>query len=63
MFNDRVDAGKQLAKKLENYKENKDVLVLGIPRGGIVVANEIAKSLDAALDVITIKKIGAPENE
>jgi len=59
LFEDRVDAGKRLAAELERYR-GKDVLVLGIPRGGVVVAYQVASALDADLDVIIPRKIGAP---
>lgn len=61
IFKDRIEAGKKLAEKLQEYKD-KNVLILGIPRGGVVVANELAKSLRGELDVIVTKKIGAPGN-
>ncbi len=59
LFRDRVDAGVQLAAALERY-HGQDVLVLGIPRGGVVVAAEVARRLGAALDVIVARKLGAP---
>ena len=59
MFDDRIQAGIELAGKLQRFS-GKDVVVLGIPRGGVVVANEVAKALGAPLDVIVAKKIGAP---
>ena len=59
LFRDRVDAGVQLAAALERY-QGQDVLVLGIPRGGVVVAAEVARRLGAALDVIVARKLGAP---
>ncbi len=61
-FNDRRDAGCQLAARLEYLKGHTDVLVLGIPRGGIVVADEIARALDAPLDIFLTHKLGAPAN-
>lgn len=60
-FKDRNDAGLQLAVKLSWLKEEK-VIVLAIPRGGIVVADVIARSLNATLDVVIPRKIGAPQN-
>ncbi len=60
-FKDRNDAGLQLAAKLSWLKEEK-VIVLAIPRGGIVVADVIARSLNATLDVVIPRKIGAPQN-
>ena len=59
IFRDRVEAGKKLAGALEGFR-GKDVVVLGIPRGGVVVANEVAKSLQAPLDIVVTKKIEAP---
>jgi putative phosphoribosyl transferase len=62
LFHDRRDAGQQLAARLEPLKGRTDLLVLGIPRGGIVVADEIARQLEAPLDVFLTHKIGAPFN-
>ncbi len=62
LFNDRVDAGKQLAARLAFLKDHPNVIVLGIPRGGVVVAAEIARALHAPLDVFLAHKIGAPFN-
>jgi len=59
MFDDRVQAGKKLADKLIWLKDE-EVVVLGVPRGGVVVASEVAKALGAPLDVVMAKKIGAP---
>ncbi len=60
IFKDRQSAGKLLAKRLENEKTD---LVLGIPRGGVVVAYEVAKLLELPLDIIITRKIGAPLQE
>lgn len=60
IFKDRKAAGKLLAEKLREYKNSKDTLVLGIPRGGVVVAYEIAKELKLPLNVIITRKIGHP---
>lgn len=62
MFNDRQDAGRKLAKKLKDYKDDKGIIVLGIARGGVVVAKEIADFLHVCLKVMVIKKIGSPYN-
>ena len=59
-FRNRTDAGNQLANRLEHLT-GKDVLVLGIPRGGVPVAAEIARRLNAELDVIVARKLGAPQ--
>lgn len=61
-FRDRTEAGQKLAERLMAYKEAKDVLLLALPRGGVVVGVEIAKALNLPLDVIVTRKIGAPEN-
>lgn len=59
VFQNRVEAGQKLAQALEKYREDKPV-ILGMPRGGVVLAYEIAKELQAPLDVIIARKIGAP---
>jgi putative phosphoribosyl transferase len=59
MFADRVDAGRQLAARL-GYLHGQDVVVLGLPRGGLPVAFEVAEALDAPLDVIVVRKLGVP---
>ncbi|GAA4042103.1 phosphoribosyltransferase family protein [Arthrobacter methylotrophus] len=58
-FRDRVDAGRRLGQRLAPLK-GQDVVVLGLPRGGIPVAFEVAKVLDAPLDVIVVRKLGVP---
>jgi predicted phosphoribosyltransferase len=60
IYQDRVDAGRRLAKALADYAGREDVLVLGLPRGGVPVAAEVAKALDAPLDVMIVRKLGAP---
>jgi len=62
-FKDRHEAGTKLAEQLKNYKNNKDVIVLAIPRGGVEVGYEIAKALNVKLDIIVTKKIGLPDDE
>lgn len=62
MFESRQKAGKLIAQKLKEYKSQKNVIVIAIPRGGVVVAKEVAKALHLILDVIVIRKIGAPQN-
>lgn len=59
---DRRDAGQRLAAQLGHLKGRDDVVVLGIPRGGVIVADEVARALDAPLDVFITRKIGAPFN-
>lgn len=63
LFHDRRDAGRQLASRLVAYAHRDDTLVLGLPRGGVVVAHEVAQALDAPLDVLVVRKLGAPHNE
>jgi putative phosphoribosyl transferase len=62
-FQDRRDAGRQLAEKLSAYANRPDVLVLGLPRGGVPVAYEVAKALNAPLDVFLVRKLGVPGHE
>lgn len=59
-FADRSDAGRKLASALGRYRRASDLLVLGIPRGGVPVAFEVAAALDAPLDVFTVRKLGTP---
>ena len=59
LFRDRVDAGARLAEALSEYR-GKHVLVLGVPRGGVPVAAEVARQLDAELDVVVARKLGSP---
>jgi putative phosphoribosyl transferase len=59
-FRDRTEAGKQLASKLSAYANRSDVLVLGLPRGGVPVAAEVSKALHAPLDVCLVRKLGVP---
>lgn len=60
IFKDRQSAGKLLAKRLKEFRDKPNILVLGIPRGGVVVAYEIAKKLRLPLDIVVTRKIGAP---
>lgn len=60
-FTDRHHAGALLAEQLREYK-GKGVLVLGIPRGGVLVAAEVARQLDAELDIVVARKLGAPSS-
>lgn len=62
MFINRKQAGEFLAKELDRYKGKEDVVVIGIPRGGIVPAFEVAKYLHAPLDLLLVKKLGHPLN-
>ncbi len=60
MFTNRVEAGRALAKALERYRGQKGLIVLGLPRGGVPVANEVARALGAELDVVIVRKLGVP---
>lgn len=62
IFQDRSAAGKQLAARLEFLKDQPNIIVLGIPRGGVVVAAQVARALNAPLDVFLAHKLGAPFN-
>lgn len=62
LFRDRQEAGVTLGKKLEYYFYNTDTVVLGLPRGGIPVAFEVAKAIFCPMDVLLIRKLGAPLN-
>jgi putative phosphoribosyl transferase len=59
-FRDRQDAGVQLAAKLLRYANDPTVLVLGLPRGGVPVAYEVARALHAPLDIFVVRKLGVP---
>jgi predicted phosphoribosyltransferase len=63
VFADRTEAGRLLAEKLTAYRDRSDVVVLGLPRGGVVVAYEVARALDAPLDVYVVRKLGVPGQE
>src|SRR5437660_11500302 len=56
----RIEAGRLLAEELEQYAGRDNVIVLGLPRGGVPVANEVAKRLGAPLDVFIVRKLGVP---
>lgn len=62
LFKNRKEAGRLLAEALAQYKSASKTLVLGLPRGGVVIAFEIAQALHLPLDVIVPRKIGAPHN-
>ena len=62
-FKDRRFAGQVLAKELAAYSNHPDVLVLGLPRGGVPVAFEIAKALNAPIEVLVVRKLGVPDQE
>jgi putative phosphoribosyl transferase len=62
-FPDRFEAGQALAEKLSHYRDESNVLVLGLARGGVPVAYEVAKRLGATLDVFLVRKLGVPGHE
>ncbi len=59
IFEDRVEAGRKLGEALKHYRDQ-DVIILAVPRGGVVVGYEVARALNAPLDVVIPRKIGAP---
>ena len=59
-FRDREEAGRLLAHKLWGYKDRRDVIVLGLPRGGVAIGHEIAETLAVPLDVFLVRKLGVP---
>jgi len=63
LYNDRKDAGKQLAIALREYANQEDVIVLALPRGGVVVAYEVCQALNLPLDVIVVRKLGVPGHQ
>jgi len=63
MFQDRHDAGRQLAAKLHDYAGRDDVIVLALPRGGVPVGYEVARSLGVPFDVFLVRKLGVPGHE
>ena len=62
-FRDRRDAGEQLARELGGFAHRPDVVVLGLPRGGVPVAYEVAQALGAPLDLFLVRKLGVPGHE
>ena len=63
LFHDRHDAGRALAARLQSLAGRPGVVVLGLPRGGVPVAGEVAAALHAPLDVFVVRKIGVPGHE
>ncbi|MGA2511747.1 MAG: phosphoribosyltransferase [Candidatus Acidiferrales bacterium] len=63
VFQDRQEAGRKLAERLRAYANRNDVVVLGIPRGGVPVAFEVARALRAPLDIFLSRKLGVPGQE
>ena len=62
-FQDRAEAGRVLAGRLAAYANRPDVLVLALPRGGVPVGFEVARALNAPLDVFLVRKLGVPGRE
>ena len=62
-YRDRGEAGRSLASKLTAYGDRPDVIVLGLPRGGVPVASEVSNALHAPLDVFLVRKLGVPGHE
>ncbi len=63
VFEDRIEAGRALAAQLARYAGRGDVIVLGLPRGGVPVAEQVAQILGAPLDVFLVRKLGVPGHE
>ena len=62
LFQDRLDAGRQLAARLNHY-QNEDCIILALPRGGVPVGYEVAKALGKPLDILVVRKVGLPGQE
>jgi len=62
-FHDRFEAGRELASRLSAYANRSDAIVLGLPRGGVAVAYEVARALKLPLDVFIVRKLGVPGQE
>src|SRR5918994_718883 len=63
LFRDRAEAGRTLARKLRANTGRDDVVVLGLPRGGVPVAFEVAQALDVPLEIFLVRKLGVPGHE
>src|SRR5262245_22272071 len=62
-FRDRTEAGRVLAETLAEYRNHPDVILLALPRGGVPVAFEVARALNAPLDIFLVRKLGVPGRE
>lgn len=60
IFKDRIEAGQLLAKKLQKYERNPKAIVLGLPRGGVVIAYHCARALQLPCDLLAVRKVGMP---
>lgn len=63
LFDDRLDAGRKLARELADYEDREDVIILALPRGGVPVAYPVAEQLNAPLDIFLVRKLGVPGRE
>jgi putative phosphoribosyl transferase len=63
IFQDRADAGRKLAERITSSMKGSDAVVLGLPRGGVPVAFEVARALEAELDIFLVRKLGLPSQE
>lgn len=63
LFKNRTEAGRKLAERLYAYADRQDVVVLGLPRGGLPVAEPVARTLNAPLDAFVVRKLGVPGHE
>ena len=63
IFKDRIEAGKALASDLAQYAGSSNVVLLALPRGGVPVGSEVARSLGVPLDVFVVRKLGVPGHE
>lgn len=63
LIRDRAEAGQLLASKLKQYSKRDDVIILALPRGGVPVAYQVAKTLDLPLDIFLVRKLGVPGQE
>ncbi|MFQ5729607.1 MAG: phosphoribosyltransferase [Waddliaceae bacterium] len=63
IFRDRIEAGEALTKELQRYKNQEEVVIIGLPRGGVPVAYQVAENLNLPLDIVCPRKIGAPMNK
>ena len=63
IFQDRSEAGRVLSRQLEQYKNRPDTLILALPRGGVPVAYEVARALNAPIDIFLVRKLGVPGHE
>jgi putative phosphoribosyl transferase len=63
LFEDRLDAGRRLAQRLQEFANRDDILVLALPRGGVPVGFEVSRALHAPLDIFVVRKLGVPGYE